>query len=99
MKVYLDDVRSAPDGWHRVYWPDEAVALLKRGAVTEISLDHDLGDDSRGTGYDVIAWIEEAVVTQGFQPPAIIIHSANPVGRERMQRGIAAIKRAKENQA
>ena len=44
MKVYLDDERSTPDGWVRVYWPEEAIELLKAGGVTEISLDHDLGD-------------------------------------------------------
>jgi hypothetical protein len=93
MKVYLDDVREAPVGWMRVYWPDEAIALLESGAVTEISLDHDLGDDTRGTGYDVVRWIEEAVFTRHFVAPSIHIHSANPVGRDRMTRGIAAIER------
>jgi len=63
MKVYLDDERETPEGWVRVYWPDEAIKLLSDGVVTEISLDHDLGDDTRGTGYDVVLWIEEAVVT------------------------------------
>jgi hypothetical protein len=47
MKVYLDDERTTPEGWHRVYWPDKAIALLKTGDVTQISLDHDLGDDDR----------------------------------------------------
>jgi len=96
VKVYLDDVREAPPGWHRVYWPDEAIRLLAAGGVTELSLDHDLGDDARGTGYDVIRWLEEAVATRHFVPPQIKIHSANPVGRERMLRGIAAIERLKE---
>jgi hypothetical protein len=99
MKVYLDDIRDAPPGWCRVFWPDEAIALLEGGGVTEISLDHDLGDDSRGTGYDVIRWIEEAVVTRGFVAPKMSIHSANPVGRDRMLRGIAAIERSKSNSA
>lgn len=40
MKVYLDDERSTPNGWVRVYWPDEAVELLSTGEVVEISLDH-----------------------------------------------------------
>ncbi|VAW81561.1 hypothetical protein MNBD_GAMMA12-2513, partial [hydrothermal vent metagenome] len=56
MKVYLDDERPTPEGWVRVYWPDEAIELLKTGKVKEISLDHDLGDDERGTGYDVVLW-------------------------------------------
>ena len=55
MKVYLDDGRKTPDGWYRVYWPDEAIELLKTGKVTEISFDHDLGDDERGTGYAFIS--------------------------------------------
>ncbi|MGN7917903.1 cyclic-phosphate processing receiver domain-containing protein [Lysobacter antibioticus] len=94
MRVYLDDERTTPEGWVRVFWPDEAIALLETGEVSQISLDHDLGDDERGTGYDVIVWIEEAVVTRGFRPPAISVHSANPSARLRMEAGIRAIERA-----
>jgi len=50
MRVFLDDERNTPEGWVRVYWPDEAIALLVGGKVSEISRDHDLGDDNRGTG-------------------------------------------------
>lgn len=93
MKVYLDDERATPPGWHRVYWPDEAIALLETGQVTELSLDHDLGDDERGTGYDVVLWIEEAVITRGFVPPAMSVHSANSSARQKMELGIAAINK------
>ena len=93
MRVYLDDERETPDGWVRVYWPDEAIALLKGGGVTEISLDHDLGDDERGTGYDVLLWIEEQVVLHQFQAPAIRVHSANSSARQKMEAAIAAIAR------
>ena len=91
MKVYLDDERATPDGWTRVYWPNEAVELLKSGQVTEISLDHDLGDDERGTGYDVVLWIEERVALHGFVPPKITVHSANVSARAKMEAGIRAI--------
>jgi len=50
-----------------------------------------LGDDQKGTGYDVILWIEEAVVTLGFIPPNITVHSANPPARKKMEQGIRAI--------
>lgn len=93
MKVYLDDLRETPEGWVRVYWPDEAIDLLKTGAVEKISLDHDLGDDDRGTGYDVVLWIEEAVVINNFSPPIIKVHSANSAARKRMESGILSIKR------
>lgn len=93
MRVYLDDERESPEGWVRVYWPDEAIELLKTGEVIEISLDHDLGDDERGTGYDVVLWIEEAVATTGFEPPEIKVHSANSSARQKMELGISSIKR------
>jgi len=91
MKVYLDDERTTPDGWHRVYWPDEAIALLQTGKVVEISLDHDLGDDERGTGYDVVLWIEEQVFLHDFKPPKIKVHSANSSARQKMEQGIDRI--------
>ncbi len=93
MRVFLDDERATPDGWTRAYWPSEAIALLETGDVTEISLDHDLGDDERGTGYDVILWIEEAVATRMFKPPEIRVHSANSSARQKMELGIESIRR------
>lgn len=97
MKIYLDDERQTPQGWVRTYWPDEVIALLKAGGVEDISLDHDLGDDQRGTGYDVILWIEEAVALNGFHPPRIYIHSANASAVEKMRAGVQAIDRLARN--
>lgn len=74
-------------------WPDEAIALLETGKVAEISLDHDLGDDERGTGYHVVLWIEEVVVASGFIPPKMYVHSANSSARQKMEMGIQAINR------
>lgn len=92
-RVYLDDERVTPDGWTRTYWPDEVIALLKTGQVRELSLDHDLGDDERGTGYDVVLWIEEAVALEGFAPPKISVHSANSSARDKMLSGIRSIEK------
>lgn len=92
MRVFLDDERQTPEGWVRVYWPSEAIALLEAGGVEELSLDHDLGDDERGTGYDVVLWIEEAVALRGFKPPKITVHSANSSAREKMLAGIRVIE-------
>ncbi|CAJ2711889.1 cyclic-phosphate processing receiver domain-containing protein [Burkholderia pseudomallei] len=92
MRVFLDDERQTPEGWMRVYWPDEAIALLKAGGVTEISLDHDLGDDARGTGYDVLLWIEEQVVLYDMPSPKMAVHSANSSARIKMEAAIQAIE-------
>lgn len=98
MKVFLDDERPTPEGWHRAYWPDEAIRLLETGTVEEISLDHDLGDDARGTGYDVILWIEEAVALRRFKPPKIIVHSANSSAADKMRAGVLAIEQLATHQ-
>jgi hypothetical protein len=92
MKVFLDDLRTAPRGWVLVSWPDEAIQLLKTGSVTHLSLDHDLGDDERGAGYDVLLWLEEAVALHSFVPPQeITVHSANSSARIKMQSAIESI--------
>jgi hypothetical protein len=85
MRVFLDDTRPTPEGFVRVYWPEEAIAHLKTGQVELISLDYDLGDGERRTGYDVLVWIEEAVREDGITPPAIRIHSDHRLGRIKMQ--------------
>jgi hypothetical protein len=94
MKVFLDDERTTPDGWYRVYEPHQAIAMLDSGMVTHISLDHDLGDDKGvGTGYDVILWMEEQVVSGEFKPPYILIHTANPSARLKMEAGRQQIRK------
>lgn len=95
MKLFLDDERKPPVGWILVKWPEEAIKYLKTGEVTIISLDHDLGDDNRGTGYDVILWIEKEMFLHGFNPPEIKIHSANSSARIKMELGIRKINQIK----
>lgn len=100
MKIYLDDIREAPEGWVRTYTPAQTIELLKDTAnmVSHLSLDHDLGDDANiGTGYDVLLWIERAIGATPrvlhYIPENITVHSANPVGRDRMMRAIESIRR------
>lgn len=62
----------------------EAIAILEAGGIEEVSLDHDLGPPEAGSGYDVACWIEQAA-HEGLTPPMRWnIHSANPVGMQRM---------------
>jgi hypothetical protein len=83
MKLWLDDVRPAPAGWTAVHSVNEAIARLQWGDVTECSLDHDLGvyAGEGGDGIHVLDWMAE----HGIWPPdGVSVHSANPVGRDRM---------------
>ena len=92
MKIFLDDIRKPPDeSWTLCKWPDEVIDLLLTGKVTHLSLDHDLGNDDFGTGNDVVIWLEEQVYFNRLRPPIITVHSANPVGRKKMEQGIKNI--------
>jgi hypothetical protein len=74
------------------------IVLLRTGEVEVVSLDFDLGflgEEERRTAEVVVQWIEEKVFLGEleFDLPEIKIHSANPVGRQRLQRALDAINR------
>ena len=98
VKVFLDDVREAPPGWVRTRTPEQTISLLRSGNVTALSLDHDLGLDTRESersGYSVLLWLEREIGEGRWRSrlPEIEIHSANPAGQERMRRALEAILR------
>lgn len=93
MKIWLDDERPMPPGFnYHARTAREAIELLEAGGVTVISLDHDLGDEQNGTGYDVACYIEQTAYDGSLAPIEVTIHSANPVGRARMEQAIARAK-------
>lgn len=99
MKLWLDDLREPPKDWTDYVWAKKASAAITAletvPAIDEVSLDHDLGDSPDvGDGYDVLLWIERQVRLEGYKPPKMSVHSANPVARERMVKAIEAIKNA-----
>lgn len=85
VRVFLDDLRSPPDGtWVVVRTAQAALDLLKAGGVSEISLDNDLGD-GEPEGYTVANWIErQTFMNPDFRVPKVRVHSANAVARARM---------------
>lgn len=78
MKLWIDDLRTPPQGWTWVKTSREALNLLETRAqdVTAISFDHDLGGDD--TTRPVALWLAE----HGLFPEEVYIHSANVVGKQ-----------------
>jgi hypothetical protein len=93
VRLWLDDVREAPEGWLHVRTAGEAIALLATGVVREVSLDHDLGDEHAGAGYEVATWIEEHAADGTLMRVKLAIRSANPVGRARMTAALESAER------
>ena len=87
MRIWLDDIRTAPDGY---VWCKSVQAAIKVIQTTEekielIDCDHDLGDYAYdgGDGIKLLDWLVEH---ERLIP--IRLHTMNPVGRMNMQRMI-----------
>lgn len=92
VKIWLDDVREMPSEYDmHVRTAFEAIDLLRGGDVSDISLDHDLGDEGNGTGYDVAKWIEEQAFHQSLPRLIWRVHSQNTIGVKNM---LAALRNA-----
>lgn len=84
VRLWVDDVRPSPEGWMWVKSVDDALRVLQTSTVVEASLDHDLGDYAihGGDGYRIVDWMAENNI---WPAEGVHVHSANPVGRERIQ--------------
>ena len=89
MKIWIDDVRPAPEGWAWRKSVNKAKGLISRfemicpsQEIELIDIDHDAGDYANDGGdyIKLLDWLEET----GRNYP-IRIHSMNPVGRENMR--------------
>ena len=88
MKLWVDDVRPSPPGYHWARSVNEAISKIKLAEYMQddidiIDIDHDAGDyASDGGDYiKLLDWCEQV----GINVP-IHIHSMNPVGVENMRR-------------
>ncbi len=88
MKIWVDDLRPAPNGYEHCYSVQDAkdwiIAFeIRHKPIDVIDIDHDAGDfASQGGDYiKLLDWLEET----GRDYP-IHIHSMNPVGIINMRR-------------
>lgn len=95
MKLWLDDIRPAPEGWTWARSVDEAIyIMLYQGRSRDFpnisnfeacSLDHDLGEGDERDGIVFVDWMVKTKCWPNTKP---VVHSMNPVGRQRMQQTI-----------
>lgn len=79
MRIWLDDLRPAPDGFIHVKNLAEFRDLIASNAdeIEMMSFDHDLGD-GEADGYQISKWFAENHLDRW--PLEIKVHSANPPG-------------------
>ena len=93
IKLWIDDVRPAPEGYfwarsvndakHYLEWWEKHCRISIEQEGIFLDIDHDAGDFARDGGdyIKLLDWLEET----GRNYP-IRIHSMNPVGRGNMRR-------------
>lgn len=96
MKIFVDDVRKAPDGYVWCKSVNEAIDTLKFCLygyepirIEVLDLDHDSGDYYKygGDYIRILDWIEQEEYETGNKLNIPIhIHSMNPIGIENIRR-------------
>lgn len=89
MKIWIDDVRHAPEGYHWCHSVNEAKDFIENcmkwnHKIDLLDIDHDAGEyfHDGGDYIEILNWLEEYMIC--YFP--IHIHSMNPVGVENMRR-------------
>lgn len=91
IKLFVDDLRVAPEGWVCVRTITEAIRLLATQRVELVSLDHDIVYvDERGqfTGkvnaenFTAVAWF---IREMKEKPRMVYVHTSNPTGATAIQ--------------
>lgn len=95
MKLWLDDLRPAPEGWEHCVSAWKALELVLRMGeeIDEWSLDHDLGEGVP-TGNEFLRMIE-LMLALGMEihvPEVVHVHSANPPGAKAMNQALVSIE-------
>ena len=88
IKIWLDDLRNPPSGYYHCHSVNEVIKKIRKCEqshviIEELNLDHDLGDFASDGG-DTTKLLDFLVQRQTFY--RITLHTANPVGRNKMQR-------------
>lgn len=98
MKIFLDDIRKTPTGWHRTYSVEETIEYLKTKKVQELSLDNDLGEGLL-EGFRCLDWLEELVFNDPTFPiPIITVHSSNAARAFSMKQVIQKLELIRQQQ-
>lgn len=91
MKIWVDDIRPAPEGWCQAYSVNAAkeMILANYPDIDGISLDHDssIYNQFGGDYINILKWLEEEEhkTNKKIVTFPIHIHSMNSVGVENMR--------------
>lgn len=95
MKVYIDDIRPAPDGWQQARTVTDAIRFISQfaGEIDEISIDHDIsyavevaGTQRPFPSPENFSAVARYICAKLYSCEVkLTVHSANPVGAKEIQ--------------
>lgn len=91
MKLWVDDIRPAPEGWYQARSVNVAKEMIigNYPNIEIISLDYDSGDYNKfgGDYINILKWLEEEEYQYNRKIITFLIHihSMNPVGVQNMR--------------
>lgn len=93
MKLWVDDIRPAPEGWVRAKTVTEAIRLIHTNPIEEVSLDHDIsykvsighGDARPFCAPETFEPVARFIsVVRHYNDLKITLHTANAVAAKKM---------------
>jgi len=80
LKLFVDDVRTAPAGWETARTVPEAIAILEKEAVEEVSLDFMIGDRFSDNFTPVAHFI--VTLPEEKRPRRVLVHTSSASGAQ-----------------
>lgn len=74
--------------WDRAINFHQAIFMMENKAYDVVSLDHDIASfygNKEMTGWDVLQWMIVQRLDGHHSPESVRVHSANPIGRQKME--------------
>lgn len=94
IKLFVDDIRPAPEGWQLARTVTDAIRILNTQDVSEVSLDHDISHAVEVNGlarpypcgetFEPVARFLAVIGELGYGPDIVYVHTANAVARANM---------------
>lgn len=92
IKLWVDDIRKAPEGWHHAKTVTEAIRVLDTMEVEEVSLDHDIsmkvsvgfGDPRPFASPETFEPVARFIAAKYRPGLPITLHTASSVGADKM---------------
>ena len=91
MKIWVDDIRPAPEGWYQARSVNVAKEMIIANweNIEMLSIDYDSGDYNKfgGDYINILKWLEEEEhkTNKKIVTFPIRIHSMNPAGAQNMR--------------